>query len=238
MIEGRSGVDESMVTGEPMPVMKEVGARLIGGTMNQTGSFTMRAEKVGRETMLAQIVAMVAEAQRSRAPIQRMADLVSCMVRSGRHRHRAAGLCGMGHLGTRAFLRLWHRRRRRRPDHRLPLRTRPRHAHVDHGGSSGRGASAGVLIKNAEALERFEKVDMLVADKTGTLTQGKPKVVSVTTTGDVGEDELLRLAADLERGSEHPLAAAIVERRPSAAACPGRQGQRLQFTQRQGASRE
>jgi P-type Cu+ transporter len=210
VIEGRSGVDESMVTGESMPVMKDISARVIGGTMNQTGSFVMRAEKVGRETMLAQIVAMVAEAQRSRAPIQRMADLVAAwfvpvVIAIALLAFAAWAVWGpspsfgYGIVAAVAVLII-------ACPCALGLAT-PMSIMV----GVGRGASAGVLIKNAEALERFEKVDTLVADKTGTLTEGKPKVVSVTATGAVREDELLRLAADLERGSEHPLAAAIVE---------------------------
>ncbi len=210
VIEGRSGVDESMVTGESMPVMKEAGARVIGGTMNQTGAFVMRAEKVGRETMLAQIVAMVAEAQRSRAPIQRMADLVASwfvpsVIAVALVAFAAWAIWGpspsfgYGIVAAVAVLII-------ACPCALGLAT-PMSIMV----GVGRGAGAGVLIKNAEALERFEKVDTLVADKTGTLTEGKPKVVSVLATGAVSEDELLRLAADLERGSEHPLAAAIVD---------------------------
>ena len=210
VIEGRSGVDESMVTGESMPVMKETGAKLIGGTMNQTGSLVMRADRVGRETVLAQIVAMVAEAQRSRAPIQRMADLVAAwfvpaVIATALLTFAAWAIWGpspsfgYGIVAAVAVLII-------ACPCALGLAT-PMAIMV----GVGRGAGAGVLIKNAQALEQLEKVDTLVADKTGTLTEGKPKVVAVIATGSAGEDELLRLAADLERGSEHPLAAAIVD---------------------------
>jgi Cu+-exporting ATPase len=208
LVEGHSAVDESMLTGESMPVTKTVGDRVIGGTINQSGSFVMRAHRIGRDTMLAQIAHMVAQAQRSRAPIQRLADQVSgwfvplviavavgafvAWAVFGPEPRFAYGLvaavsvviiacpCALG-LATPMSIMV----------------------------GVGRGAQAGVLIKNAEALERFEKVDALVVDKTGTLTQGKPKVVAVRAIG-VGEDELLRFAASLERGSEHPLASAIV----------------------------
>jgi len=208
LVEGRSALDESMVTGESMSVAKSAGDKLIGGTMNQSGGFVMRADKVGRDTMLAQIVQMVAQAQRSRAPIQRLADKVSgwfvpaviavaviafiVWAVWGPEPRYAYGLvafvsvliiacpCALG-LATPMSIMV----------------------------GVGRGARSGVLIKNAEALERFEDIDTLVVDKTGTLTQGKPKVVAVHAIG-VGEDELLRLSASLEQGSEHPLAAAIV----------------------------
>ncbi|MBP1886169.1 Cu+-exporting ATPase [Ensifer mexicanus] len=210
LVEGRSSVDESMITGESMPVTKEVGARLIGGTMNRTGGFVMEAGKVGRDTMLSQIVHMVADAQRSRAPIQRLADQVSgwfvpvviaiaviafaTWMAVGPEPRFAHGLvaavavliiacpCALG-LATPMSIMV----------------------------GVGRGARLGVLIKNAEALERFEKVDTLVVDKTGTLTEGKPKVTSIEVADGFSETELLRLAATLERASEHPLAAAIVE---------------------------
>jgi Cu+-exporting ATPase len=207
--EGQSAVDESMLTGESMPVGKAVGDRVIGGTMNASGAFVMRAERIGRDTMLAQIVQMVAQAQRSRAPIQRLADQVSgwfvplviavaalafvAWATLGPEPRLAYGLvaavsvliiacpCALG-LATPMSIMV----------------------------GVGRGAQAGVLIKNAEALERLEKVDTLVVDKTGTLTEGKPKVVALKPAPGVSENALIRLAASLERGSEHPLAAAIV----------------------------
>jgi Cu+-exporting ATPase len=209
LIEGRSALDESMVTGESMPVTKEVGAKVIAGTLNTTGSFIMRAEKVGRDTLLSQIVQMVAAAQRSRAPIQRLADQVSgwfvptvIMVALaafaawsiyGPEPRFAFGLvaavtvmiiacpCALG-LATPMSIMV----------------------------GVGRGAQAGVLIKNAEALERMEKIDTLVVDKTGTLTEGKPKVVAVVPADGFDEHEVLRLAASVEQASEHPLALAIV----------------------------
>jgi P-type Cu+ transporter len=209
LVEGRGVVDESMVTGESMPVAKTVGDKLIGGTMNQSGGFVMRADKVGRDTMLAQIVQMVAQAQRSRAPIQRLADQVSGWF--------VPLVIGAAVVAFVAWA-IWG------PE--------PRYAYALVAAVSvmiiacpcalglatpmsimvgvGRGAQAGVLIKNAEALERFESIDTLVVDKTGTLTEGKPRVVAVRALGGLGEDELLRLAASLERASEHPLAAAVV----------------------------
>ncbi len=210
LMEGRSSVDESMVTVESMPVTKAVGAKVIGGTMNGSGSFVMRADKVGRDTMLAQIVQMVAQAQRSRAPIQRLADQVSGWF--------VPLVIAVAFVAFAAWA-IWG------PEPRLTyglvaavsvliiacpcalgLAT-PMSIMV----GVGRGAQSGVLIKNAEALERFEKVDTLVVDKTGTLTDGKPKVVAVRALDGVGEDDLLRLSASLELGSEHPLAAAIVQ---------------------------
>ncbi len=210
LVEGRSSLDESMVTGESMPVSKAAGAQVIAGTLNQTGGFIMRAEKVGRDTMLARIVEMVATAQRSRAPIQRLADQVAgwfvpmvivvaiiafaAWATFGPQPRLAYGLvaaltvliiacpCALG-LATPMSIMV----------------------------GVGRGARAGVLIKNAEALERMERVDTLVIDKTGTLTQGKPMLVALVAAAGLDETELLRLAASVERASEHPLARAIVE---------------------------
>jgi heavy metal translocating P-type ATPase len=209
ILEGRSALDESMVTGESMPVTKTTGEKVIGGTMNQSGGFVMRADKVGRETLLAQIVQMVAQAQRSRAPIQRLADEVSAWF--------VPLVIAVAVLAF-AVWSIWG------PEPRLTygliaavsvliiacpcalgLAT-PMSIMV----GVGRGAQSGVLIKNAEALERMEKVDTLVVDKTGTLTEGKPSVVAIRTVNGLREEELLRLAATLERSSEHPLAAAIV----------------------------
>jgi Cu+-exporting ATPase len=210
VISGRSSVDESMVTGESMPVTKEVHAKVIGGTMNQTGGFIMRADKIGRETLLAQIVQMVAQAQRSRAPIQRLADQVSAWF-----------VPLVMAVAALAFLAWW------------VWGPEPRLAYALIAAVSvliiacpcalglatpmsimvgvGRGAQSGILIRNADALERLEKVDTLIVDKTGTLTEGKPKVVAVWTVSGVAENDLLRLAGSLERSSEHPLAAAIVQ---------------------------
>jgi len=207
--EGHSVVDESMITGEPVPVEKTAGAPVTGATVNQTGTFLMRAEKVGSDTLLARIAQLVSEAARSRAPIQRLADLVSAWfvpgvitiavlaaivwVVAGPQPALANGLlvavsvliiacpCALG-LATPISVMV----------------------------GIGRGALEGVLIKDAEALELMEKVTTLVVDKTGTLTEGKPKVQAVEAVGEVGQDEVLRLAASLERASEHPLAAAIV----------------------------
>jgi len=209
ILEGRSSLDESLVTGESMPVTKEAGGKVIAGTLNQSGSFVMRADKVGRDTLLSQIVKMVAEAQRSRAPIQRLADqvagwfvpvviavaLISFVTWTvfGPEPRMAFGLvaavsvliiacpCALG-LATPMSIMV----------------------------GVGRGAEAGVLIKNAEALERMEKIDTLVVDKTGTLTEGKPKVVAIVPAKGFEESEILRLAASVERASEHPLADAIV----------------------------
>jgi Cu+-exporting ATPase len=209
VLEGRSAVDESMVTGEPIPVEKTPGTRVTGGTVNQTGGFLMRAERVGSETLLAQIVRMVSEAQRSRAPIQRLADTVSAWFVPTVVVVAAVSAIAWGTIG---------------PEPRmayalvnavavliiacpcaLGLAT-PMSIMV----GTGRGATAGVLLKNAEALEVLESVDTIVVDKTGTLTEGRPRLVSVVTVDGHDEAGLLRLSASLERASEHPLAAAIV----------------------------
>jgi P-type Cu+ transporter len=210
ILEGRSALDESLVTGESMPVTKESGDKVIAGTLNQSGGFVMRADKVGRDTLLSQIVQMVADAQRSRAPVQRLADQVAgwfvpvviavallafaAWAYFGPEPRMAYGLvaavsvliiacpCALG-LATPMSIMV----------------------------GVGRGAQAGVLIKNAESLERMEKIDTLVVDKTGTLTEGKPKVVGVVTTDDFKVVDVVRLAASVERASEHPLADAIVQ---------------------------
>ncbi len=207
--EGKSNVDESMVTGEPLPVAKATGDAVVGGTINQTGSFVMEAQKVGADTMLARIVDMVAKAQRSRAPIQRLADQVAgwfvpAVIAVAVLAFIVWGVWGPeprfahGLVAAVAVLII-------ACPCALGLAT-PMSIMV----GVGRGAQAGVLIKNAEALERLEKIDTLVVDKTGTLTEGKPKVVAIETIGGVNRDDILRLAAALERSSEHPLAAAIV----------------------------
>ena len=209
ILDGRSAIDESMVTGESMPVTKATGDNVIGGTMNQSGAFIMRADKVGRETMLAQIVQMVAQAQRSRAPIQKLADQVSgwfvpAVIAIALIAFAAWGLFGpeprftYGLIAAVSVLII-------ACPCALGLAT-PMSIMV----GVGRGAQSGVLIKNAEALERMEKVDTLVIDKTGTLTEGRPSVVAIRTASGFDENELLRLAASLEVASEHPLAAAIV----------------------------
>jgi Cu+-exporting ATPase len=210
VLEGRSAVDESMITGEPLPVEKSPQDKVTGATVNTTGSFVMRAERVGSDTLLAQIVQMVAEAQRSRAPIQALADTVSGWFVPG-----VVGVAvlafivwsilgpppamGFALVNAVAVLII-------ACPCALGLAT-PMSIMV----GTGRGARAGVLVKNAEALELMEKVDTLVVDKTGTLTEGKPRLVGVTAVGAVSEEELLRFAASVERGSEHPLAAAIVK---------------------------
>ncbi|MDZ4790071.1 MAG: heavy metal translocating P-type ATPase [Hyphomicrobiales bacterium] len=209
VLEGRSAIDESLVTGESMPTTKEMGAKVIGGTLNQSGGIVIRAEKVGRDTMLARIVQMVAEAQRSRAPIQRLADQVAGWF--------VPAVIAVALLAFGAWA-IWG------PEPRfafglvaavsvliiacpcaLGLAT-PMSIMV----GVGRGAEMGVLIKNAESLERLEKVNTLVVDKTGTLTEGKPALTSVVAAPGFDEAELLRVAASVERSSEHPLAAAIV----------------------------
>lgn len=208
VLEGASAVDESMVTGESIPAAKESGAKLVGGTINGTGALTMRAERVGSDTMLAHIVQMVAEAQRSRAPIQRLADVAS------------SWFVPAVILAAAAAFVVW-----------MTIGPAPQLAYALVASISvliiacpcalglatpmsimvgvGRGATVGVLIKNAEALERFEKVDTLVVDKTGTLTEGKPRVVAAVALPGFDQSTVLALAASLERSSEHPLAAAI-----------------------------
>jgi Cu+-exporting ATPase len=209
VLEGNSSIDESMVTGEPIPVEKGPGDRVIGSTVNATGGFIMQAERVGSETLLSQIVHMVSEAQRSRAPIQRLADLVAgyfvpAVVLTAIGTAVIWGLAGpeprMAYALVNAVAVLIIA-----CPCALGLAT-PMSIMV----GTGRGASVGVLIKNAEALEILEKVDTLVVDKTGTLTEGKPRLTSIVTDSMIKESDLLQLAASLERGSEHPLAAAIV----------------------------
>lgn len=209
ILEGASSVDESMITGESLPVEKQAGSRVIGATINSTGSFIMRAEHVGSETLLSQIVQMVSQAQRSRAPIQRLADKVAAwfvptVISAAVITFIVWALIGpeprLAHALVNAVAVLIIA-----CPCALGLAT-PMAVMV----GTGRGATAGVLIKNAEALEQLEKVDTLVVDKTGTLTEGKPKVVSVITANGMQESELLRLVASVEQGSEHPLGAAVV----------------------------
>jgi Cu+-exporting ATPase len=209
ILEGSSAVDESMMTGEPVPVEKTAGDPVTGATVNGTGGFIMRAERVGAETLLFQIVQMVNEAQRSRAPIQRLADVVSgyfvpAVVVTAVVTFIVWALIGPAPALAYALVNAVAVLIIACPC-ALGLAT-PMSIMV----GTGRGATAGVLIRNAEALEIFEKVDTLVVDKTGTLTEGKPKLVSVIGAGVVDEERLVRLAGSLERGSEHPLAAAIV----------------------------
>ena len=209
VLEGHSSLDESMVTGESMPVSKEAGAKVIGSTINQTGSFVMSADKVGRDTVLARIVATVSEAQRSRAPIQRLADQVAgwfvpLVIAVAAAAFVSWALFGpeprfsFGLIAAVSVLII-------ACPCALGLAT-PMSIMV----GVGRGATAGVLIRSAEALERLEKVDTLVVDKTGTLTQGKPSVVAVTVLDGSNGDDLLRAAASVERASQHPLGTAIV----------------------------
>ena len=210
VLEGHSSVDESLVTGESLPVEKHPGAKVIGGTINETGSFVMRADRVGAETLLAQIVHMVAEAQRTRAPIQRLADVVSSYFVPA-----VVGIAIIAFLAWSAY----------GPPPAMAFAlvsaisvliiacpcalglATPLSIMV----GTGRGAQGGVLIRNAEALERMEKIDTLVVDKTGTLTEGKPRLASILAADGVAESRVLRIAAGLERGSEHPLAAAILQ---------------------------
>ncbi len=214
VVKGRTSIDESMVTGEPVPAAKEPGSRVTGGTVNTTGGIVMKAERVGSDTLLAQIVQMVAEAQRTRAPVQHLADRIAAWF-----------VPAVVAVAAAAFVAwsLWG------PEPRLA------HGLVSAVAAliiacpcalglatpmaimvgTGRGASEGVLVKNAEALERLEKVTMIVVDKTGTLTEGRPELVAVETDagsgfGGIAEDDLLRLAAALEQSSEHPLASAVV----------------------------
>ncbi|MCA9674673.1 MAG: copper-translocating P-type ATPase [Myxococcales bacterium] len=209
VLEGSSSVDESMVTGEPMPVEKHAGDRVVGATVNGTGGLVMRAEKVGAETLLSRIVAMVAEAQRSRAPIQKLADVVAgyfvpIVIATAVVTFAVWSLVGpsprMAHALINAVAVLIIA-----CPCALGLAT-PMSIMV----ATGKGATMGVLFKNAEAIEVMRKVDTLVVDKTGTLTEGKPRLTSVVPVAGGEEAALLRLAATLERGSEHPLAAAIV----------------------------
>ena len=207
--EGRSSVDESMVTGESMPVSKAEGAAVIGGTVNQSGGLVMRATKVGRDTMLSRIVDMVAKAQRSRAPIQRLADQVAgwfvpAVIAAALLAFAAWMMFGPEPRFTYALVAAVTVLIIACPC-ALGLAT-PMSIMV----GVGRGAHAGILIRDAQALERMESIDTLVIDKTGTLTEGKPKVVRIIPAEGFDENELLRLAASVERGSEHPLAAAIV----------------------------
>jgi Cu+-exporting ATPase len=209
VLDGRSAVDESMVTGEAMPVDKQPGDRVIGGTLNGTGAFVMRAEHVGSETMLARIVAMVGEAQRSRAPIQRLADVVAGWFVPGVVAIALMAFAGWAVWGpppalAYALIAAVSVLIIACPC-ALGLAT-PMSIMV----GVGKGAGSGVLIRSAEALERLEKVDTLVLDKTGTLTEGRPRVVAVVPLASRQENDLLRLAASVERASEHPLAAAIV----------------------------
>ena len=209
VVEGHSSVDESLVTGEPVPVEKSVGDRVTGGTINGTGGFIMRAERVGAETLLAQIVHMVADAQRTRAPIQNLADHVSgyfvpAVVAVALLAFAVWSVFGPPPAFSFALVSAVSVLIIACPC-ALGLAT-PMSIMV----GTGRGAQAGVLIRNAEALERMEKIDTLVVDKTGTLTEGKPRLVAVKAAEGYSEKQVLEIAASLERGSEHPLAAAIL----------------------------
>ena len=209
VLEGKSAVDESMVTGESMPAAKQPGDKLVAGTVNGTGTLVMRADKVGADTVLARIVTMVAEAQRSRAPIQRMADTVSgyfvpAVLAVAAIAFVAWAVWGPAPALSYALIAAVSVVIIACPC-ALGLATP-----MSIGVGIGKGAGAGILIKSAEALERMEKVDTLVIDKTGTLTEGKPKVTAIVPAAGLSESQILRLAAGLERSSEHPLAAAIV----------------------------
>ena len=209
IVEGHSSVDESLVTGESMPAAKATGARVVAGTLNQTGSFVMQAQNVGRDTLLAQIVQLVATAQRSRAPIARLADQVASwfvplVIAAALLAFAAWSIYGPEPRFTFALVAAVSVLIIACPC-ALGLAT-PMSIMV----GVGRGAQAGILVKSAESLERMEKVDTLVVDKTGTLTEGKPKVVAVIAAKGCSDSEVLRLAASVERASEHPLAAAIV----------------------------
>ena len=209
VLEGRSAVDESMITGEPIPAEKAPGDNVTGATVNSTGTFVIRADRVGNDTVLARIVAMVAEAQRSRAPIQSLADMVSAwfvpaVIVIAALAFLAWSIFGPPPAISFALVNAVAVLIIACPC-ALGLAT-PMSIMV----GTGRGARAGVLVKNAEALELMEKVDTLVIDKTGTLTEGRPRLSAIVAIGMLGEDELLRFAATLEQGSEHPLAAAIV----------------------------
>jgi heavy metal translocating P-type ATPase len=209
LLEGTGSVDESSITGEPMPVSKTAGAKVIGGTVNTSGTFVMKAELVGSDTMLSRIVKMVAEAQRSRAPIQRLADIVAgwfvpAVIAVSVIAFAAWSIWGPSPAFSYALVAAVSVLIIACPC-ALGLAT-PMSIMV----GVGRGAAAGILIRNAEALERLEKVDTLVVDKTGTLTLGKPTLSAVEPLGRLPSDEVLQLAASLERGSEHPIAAAIL----------------------------
>ncbi|MCX5741657.1 MAG: heavy metal translocating P-type ATPase, partial [Proteobacteria bacterium] len=202
VVDGASAVDESLVTGEPMPAEKTAKSKVTGGTINGTGTFVMRAERVGAETLLSQIVKLVGEAQRTRAPIQRLADRVAAWFVPAVIAAAIVTLAVAGFEQAIAVLVV-------ACPCALGLAT-PMSIMV----GTGRGASAGVLVRDAEALEVLGRVDTLVVDKTGTLTRGKPTLVSIVTLAGAREDDVLAVAAALERGSEHPLAAAIVARAP------------------------